>query len=82
MPVHKARSVEELPDWSWLEPDDPRLLEALQDLHRFSEATVAPRFPPGVYRHRSIEDMNAQTQTWADDAFARYRERLDRARPA
>ena len=81
MPVRKFRGIEDMPDWTWLNPGDPRLVEALQRLHRFAEATVAPRFPPGVYKHRSIEDAERLRQEWADANFARYRQRVEVSRP-
>jgi hypothetical protein len=80
MPVRKFRSVEDMPDWTWLEPGDPRLLDTLRGLHRFAEATVALRFPPGVYKHRSVEDAERLCQEWADANFARYRRQVAEAR--
>lgn len=77
MPVRKFKSVEDMPEWTWFEPGDPRLLATLRELERFARATVDPRFPPGVYKHRSIEDAERLCQQWADDNFARYRARLD-----
>jgi len=82
MPVRKYRSVEDMPDWTWMNPGDPLLLETLQGLHRFAEATVALRFPPGVYKHRSVEEAELLRQEWADANFARYRQRVAALRPA
>jgi len=38
------------------------LLEAIAALWTAGAATVGHRFPPGVYRHRSIESLNALTE--------------------
>jgi hypothetical protein len=76
MPIRKFRSIEDMPDWTWYEPGDPRLMEALRQVEGFVRATVDPRFPPGVYKHRTIEDAERLVQQWADENFARYRARL------
>ena len=69
MPVWKFRSVEETPDLPWRRPGDPALYRALASLWKTSRRLCPRRFPPGVYRHRSIEDMNRQRDQW-DAEFA------------
>ncbi len=76
MPIRKFRSIEDMPDWTWYPPGDPRLEAALRALESFARATVDPRFPPGVYKHRSVEDAERLVEQWADLNFARYRARL------
>jgi hypothetical protein len=60
----------------WYQPGHPDLWRALRALSAFAEATLRYRFPPGVYRHGSIEEAEALRQEWQDANLARYRERL------
>ena len=76
MPVHRFRSAEEMNQPRWREPGDPELLRAIAAVWDFGRRTMPRRFPPGVYRHRSIESLNAQTEAWAAEAF----EAVQRAR--
>ena len=72
MPVYKYRSIEQMPDTPWRTPGDPGLYRALAGLSEMSRRLHQRRFPAGVYRHRSIEEMNAQRDEWdADHARAR-----------
>jgi len=64
MPVFKYRSVEEIPDETWRTKGDPDLARALDRLWTTSRRLRPRRFPPGVTRHRSIEDMNQQREDW------------------
>ena len=64
MPVRKFRSVEEMEQPRWREPGDPALYQAIARVWAFGRKTAARRFPPGVYRHRSPEELNAQTERW------------------
>jgi hypothetical protein len=71
MPVYKYRSIEEMPDTPWRTPGDPDLYRALASLSEMSRRLHRRRYPAGVYKHRSIEDMNAQRDRWdADHARA------------
>jgi hypothetical protein len=48
----------------------PNTMEGLATFRFIQSAAghVAPRrFPPGVYKHRSIEALNAQTEAWRRD---------------
>jgi hypothetical protein len=65
MPVRKFRSVEEMERPHWREPGDPSLYRTMARLWAFGQRTAAYRFPPGVYRHRSVEELNAQTAVWS-----------------
>ena len=64
MPVFKYRSIEETPDETWRTPGDPALYRALAQLWSASRRMRPRRFPPGVTKHRSIEDMNRQRDEW------------------
>ena len=59
MPVHRFRSVEEMGDNAWLDPDDPRLPRVIRAVWERSRRLAPPRSRPGVRRFRSIEEKNA-----------------------
>ena len=69
MAVRKFRSVEEMEGAAWLEPGDPRLTRAIRLCWELAARLTPVHFPAGVYKHRSIDEMNAQTDRW--DAAAR-----------
>lgn len=79
MPVRKFRSVEEmsdeLGDEPWL-PVGPDLWRALGNLEALAARTTNHHFPPGVYRHRSIEEAQAQRERWQAENVRRYQARL------
>lgn len=64
MPVHKYRDVASMPDRTWRSPGDPALAEAIRQVWAFAQRTTQPTFPPGVYKHRSIEAVMAQREIW------------------
>jgi hypothetical protein len=72
MPVYRFHSVEEMNQPRWREPGDPELYRAIAALWSFGQRTGFRRFPPGVYRHRSIEDLDAQTEQWAAENFESF----------
>jgi hypothetical protein len=77
MPIRKFRHVGEMEDALWYERGDPALFAAIARVWDFAERTCRPRFPPGVYKHRSIEDMDV----WEEANFRAFHERR-RARDA
>lgn len=69
MPVYKYRDVADMPDATWYEPGDPRLFAAIRATWHLA-ATMAPaRFPPGVYKHASIEAADALREQWDQANF-------------
>jgi hypothetical protein len=76
MPVFKFRSVEEMGGPRWLDPGDPALYRAIRHAWALGHRTLRASFPPGVHKHRSIEDMDAAQREWDDANFRAYRERL------
>ena len=76
MPVRKYRSVEEMEGNTWREPGDPELFRAMKATWTFSARTLQPRFPPGVYKHRSIEEAERLRGEWARANFEAHRARL------
>lgn len=69
MPVRRFRSVEEMKRDRGYEPGDPLLARVIEGIWTFGERTAGLRFPPGVHRHRSVEEMNALTDRWARENF-------------
>jgi hypothetical protein len=63
-PVTKYRSIDETPDANWRAPGDPELYRALAALWRTARQLHPWQFPVGVYRHRTIEDMDRQREEW------------------
>ena len=48
---------------------------AIAGVWDLGQRLAAARFPPGVYRHRSVEDMNKRDAEWAKVNFQRFWER-------
>ena len=69
MPVRRLRSLDEAEQSVWLDADDPRLWQAVKEVWSLAERLYCRRFPPGVYKHRTIAEANRQTDQWeASDA--------------
>ena len=64
MPVRKFRGVADMERSKWRQPGDPDLFRAIAAVWEFGRRSRPRRFPPGVYRHRSIEELNADTERW------------------
>jgi hypothetical protein len=64
MPVRKYRHVSEMEAEVWREPGSPELFEAIRRVWALAAKTTTPGFPPGVHKHRSIEEANALQQAW------------------
>ena len=58
MPVRKFRSVSDMPEPPRRIPGDPALYKAIAGVWAFGRAGNPRRFPPGLHKYRSIEDMN------------------------
>ncbi len=81
MPVRKFRSIEEMKaDPGWLEPGSPELYRAMQSVFAFAARVCVHHFPPGVYRHRNVEEMNRQTERWDQANFEATQQLRKRAR--
>ena len=65
----------------WYAPGDPVLYRAIRRVWALHARTVQPRFPPGVYRHRSVIEMNALQERWDEANFTRHRQRIESALP-
>lgn len=64
MPVRKLRSLDEAEQSVWLDPSDPQLWPTVTDVWALAERLCVRHFPPGVYKHHSIEAANRQTEIW------------------
>jgi hypothetical protein len=82
MPFRKVRSLQELEDALWREPGDPALWRAVARVWDFAARTCPRHFPPGVYKHRSIEEAQALRDQWEEQDFRAFWERQRRARAA
>jgi len=80
MPVYKYRHVGDMEDRSWREPGDPALYRAIRGTWDFARRTIRPRFPPGVYRHRSIAEAKELREAWERANFDSFRARRDQKR--
>ena len=65
-------------DSLWYAPGDPALARAIRRVWDFAARTVPRRVPPGVHRHRSIEDAQALRDQWEEDDFRAFWERQRR----
>lgn len=78
MPVRKYHRVEDMPGPTWHPPGDPALGRAMRAAWGLAHRTIRPRFPPGVHRSRSFDEMCAQQDAWDDSNFLAYHARLRR----
>ena len=64
MPVFKFRSVDAMNQPVWRAPGDRSLYQAIARLWALGARMQARRFPAGVHRHRSIEDLDDRVTEW------------------
>ena len=69
MPIRKFKHVDDMEDTLWYDRGDARLSIAIRRVWDFADRVAARRFPPGVYKHRSITDADAQREAWDDVNF-------------
>jgi len=72
MPLRKFRSLEEMEDSLWREPGDPALWAAIRRVWDFAARTCPRRFPPGVHKHRSIDEAQALRDRWEERDFQEF----------
>lgn len=75
MPIKKFRDISEMQGNTWHEPGSPELFRAIRTTWEFADRTLRPFFPPGVYKHRSIEDMERLREMWTRANFEAYQRR-------
>ncbi len=79
MPVRKFRSIADMPDPPRRLPGDPALYRAIATVWGFGRRANPRRFPPGVHKYRSIEEMTRARDEWeAEHVAALAKQRRDR----
>jgi hypothetical protein len=62
-------------DSLWRSPDDPALAAAIARVWNFAERVTPLRFPPGIHKHRSIDDAQRLREQWQEANFRSFWER-------
>jgi hypothetical protein len=76
MPVRRFRSIDDMKrEPRWRTAGSPDLWRAIAGVWDVGRRAAARRFPPGVYRHRSIERLDALCEQWASAHVRDLRER-------
>jgi hypothetical protein len=75
VPIRKLAHLPEHDDSVWLDPNDPTLIPTIVAVWERSRRLSPPCFPPGVYKHASIEAANRMTERWERAAVERARSR-------
>lgn len=79
MPVRKFRSIEHMSDDATpRERGAEELWRAIGTAWAWASYFAPPEFPPGVYKHRTVDAWNAQTDAWEQEAITRARRRNQR----
>jgi hypothetical protein len=55
----------------WLDRDDPQLWPTIASLWALSARLCSAHLPPGLRKHRSVEEANRQTDSWEADTVCR-----------
>lgn len=76
VPVRKFRDGRDIPE-PWQERG-PALFRAIRSVWTTAARMVPQRFPAGVYRHRSVEDADAQRERWDEVNFDAFQQRRRR----
>jgi len=74
MPIKKFRDISEMSD-TWLESGSPELATAIRNVWGLAKHLCPLHFPPGVFKHRSIEDAEALRERWEHANFIAQQER-------
>jgi len=75
MPIRKFRDVSEMEDTLWYDRGDPALFAAIARVWDFARRTCPQHFPPGVYKHRSFAEADAQRERWEAANFEIFQAR-------
>ena len=78
MPVYKYHDVSGMDDGGWHQPGSRDLFRAIRATWELARRTTQPRFPPGVYKHRSIEAAERLRDEWEQATFDSFRKRRAR----
>ena len=64
MPVRRLHSLAEAEESCWRDPRDPVLWRQIKAVWEMSRRLAPHSFPPGVHKHRSLEEANLQSDLW------------------
>lgn len=71
MPVHKYRSIEDMPDL-WVAPGDPSIGRRMRRLWRMASAFAGPLgIPRGVQKFHSLDEMAEDRHRYEEERIAR-----------
>ena len=65
MPIRKFANVDAMKTPRWRPPGDPEIARVFAGLLEIGNRTDPRRFPPGVHKYGSIEDMQRALDRWA-----------------
>jgi hypothetical protein len=71
VPVKRFRSLQDAEDTLLLDPQDPELWARIAGLWELSRRLFPRSLPPGVYKHRTISELNSQREEWEAEAIQR-----------
>ncbi len=80
MPIKKFRDISEMED-VWYEPGSAQLFAVIRHVWSLADRICPLRFPPGVHKHRTIEDAEALREQWEEANFIVHQERMRATRP-
>lgn len=75
MPVYKFRHAADMERATWLQPGDPTLFRAIRATWTLADRLAKPRFPPGVYKHRTTGSADALRAEWERANFDAFHAR-------
>jgi len=75
MPIKKFRDISEMKNPVYA-VGSPALLAATRSVWGLAEKICPLRFPPGVYRHRSVEDAELLRKQWQKVNVTAQQERI------
>jgi len=64
MPVHKFRDVQAMKTPRWYDAGSRELMAAMASLWDIALRTSNRHYPPGVHKHRTIEEMQQTQAGW------------------
>jgi hypothetical protein len=64
MPLHKYRSVEDMPSPTWATALDPANLRRAGDVSALAARLAPRRFPAGLHKYRSVEELALARRAW------------------
>jgi hypothetical protein len=72
MPVRRFRDLQQVEDALWREPGSAELFRAMERVWDFARRSCPRHFPPGVHKHRSLEEAQAQREAWEARDFEEF----------